>query len=233
MYRSSRSLRCGWLFGGRYGLPPAILYRAPDCRDPCRGRCHGGELCAGHHQGARPAEGQLGDVGSGSRRAQRHLWKIRSQGRDALYIRRRRDHAGAHFRQRRHCHFYRNGRDPECVCKGRAHSTDRRVHDRRRRPVLVRAGGLADPLPQRCCRQDHGLFRGRLLVQPCHHRADPSGRCRYRAGCDRHARRHIRCGDVRTGGHRVVRSARSASTLYRPARFASSPSTATFRLSGT
>ena len=90
---------------------------------------HGSEPCRGHHQGARSAEGQLGDFRSRSRSAQGHLRQIRSQARDALHFGWRRDHAGAHFRQCRHCDLDRDHGHPEHVRKGRANSSHRRVHD--------------------------------------------------------------------------------------------------------
>ena len=93
------------------------------------------------------------------------------------------------------------------LCQGRAGSRHRQLDDRRRRPVLVRAGGIADQEHQGRGGKDHRLLDHGVVDQPRGPRLHPRIRRAGEAGRDRKPGVDVHADDVGSGRHRLVVSA--------------------------
>ena len=147
-------------------------------------------------------DGAVPDLGSRAGIFKKHGLEPR----DALYQRRRRDHAGGDLGQRRHRHERRNARRAGRFRQGRAHPHHQRAGDRRRR-LLVRARGLADQVHGRHEGPDHGLFHHRLIHQLQRPRPDRSLQGRGEAGGDRRPGADVHASHVGPDRRRLVGAA--------------------------
>ena len=163
---------------------------------------------AGHVEArGRPAR-LVGHLDLRRRPARRHLQEAWPHARAALHPGRRRDPAGGDLRQRRDRRRGRHHGRAERLFEERAGAHHRRRDHRRRRPVLVREGGLADQDHPGLQRQDHRLFDQRLLDPRRRHRLHQAIRAHRRQGhADRRAARDHDRGDVRAGRRRLVGAA--------------------------
>ena len=154
----------------------------------------------------RPAR-LVGYLGRGARPARRHLQEARHRARHPLHPGRRRDPAGGDLRQCRARRVRRRARRVRRLFEGRAAAHHRRRDDGRRRPLLVRAVDLADPLADRHRRQDHRLFDQRRLDPRDRQRVPAPVRPQGEAGRDRQPGGDADPGDVRPGRCRLGRAA--------------------------